>query len=79
MCNSVLAPQQVKLVSKFDTKVKNGRDVVRPKKFRRLQEFKVKAKEGDQVSSNFLENSPTICREGLAKKRKQMVQRGEDC
>jgi hypothetical protein len=93
MCNSVLTPQQVNLVSKLDINVKNGTDVggsymgqdppllwtskgLRLKKFRRqLQKLKVEPKEGDQVSSNFLENNPKIRQDGLEKKwcRKEKI------
>ena len=93
MCNSILTPQQVNLVSKLDINVKNSTDVggsymgqdppllwtskgLRLKKFRRqLQKLKVEPKEGDQVSSNFLENNPKIRRDGLEKKwfRKEKI------
>ena len=81
MCNSVLTPEQVKLVSKLDTKVKKGTDVGgsytgqdppllwRKKGLKQfngqLKKLKSKPKKGDQVNANFLENNPKIRGEGL--------------
>jgi hypothetical protein len=80
MCNSVLSPRQVRLVSKFDTKAKQG-DVggaymgqdlpllwAKPglEKFRKERNrFKQKPKENQPVTSDFLEKHPDVYKEGL--------------
>ena len=80
MCNSVLSPRQVRLVSKFDTKPKQG-DVggaymgqdprllwAKPglEKFRKERNrFKQKPKENQPVTSDFLEKHPDVYKEGL--------------
>ena len=81
MCNSVLTPQQVKLISKLDTKATNGTDVGGAylgqdlpllwtaggiAEFKsQLKKLKTEPKEGQDVTSEFLEKHPNIRREGL--------------
>ena len=80
MCNSVLSPRQVRLVSQFDIKAKQG-DVggvymgqdprllwAKPglEKFRKERNrFKQKPKENQPVTSDFFEKHPDVYKEGL--------------
>jgi len=80
MCNSVLSPRQVELVSQKDTKAKTG-DVggaymgqdprllwAKPglaKFHQQLNKLKQKPKENEPVSSDFLERNPDVHKKGL--------------
>lgn len=83
MCDSVLSPQQVDLVSKGDTTAKEGSDVGGSytgqdpplqwtskglEEFKEQLRFKRKPKEGDEVTSEFLEQNPDVRQKGLHKK-----------
>eukprot|EP00435_Cladocopium_sp_Y103_P063456 s109_g25.t1 len=69
MCDSVLTPEQVKLISEFNTKAKEGTDVggaytgQDPPLLwtqKGISEFKLNAKVNSEVSSDFLEKHPKI-------------------
>ena len=82
MCISVLSPNQVRLVSQFDTKAKKG-DVAGaymgqdPRLLwakpgldhfqKQLKKLKQKPKANQPVSSDFFEKNPTVRQEGLRK------------
>eukprot|EP00435_Cladocopium_sp_Y103_P045713 s2094_g13.t1 len=81
MCNSVLSPEQIRLVSQFDSKAKGdvagaymGQDPpllwAKPglDKFeKQLKTLKSKPKENEPVSSDFFEKNPNVRKEGLRK------------
>ena len=82
MCNSVLSPEQIRLVSQFDTKAKKGdlggaylgqdpRLLWAKKghdKFQQqLKKIKEKPKENEPVSSDFFEKNPDVHKQGIQK------------
>ena len=80
MCDSVLSPEQVRLVYQFDTRAKKG-DVAgaylgqgprllwaKPDQFQKqLKNSKQKPKENEPVTSDFLEKNLDVYKEGLRK------------
>ena len=82
MCNSVLSPEQIRLVSQFDTKAKKGdlggaylgqdpRFLWAKKgldKFQKqLKKIKEKSKEKEPVSSDLIEKNPDVHKQGIQK------------
>ena len=77
MCDSVLTPQQVKLIETLDTKALEGTDVAGPYTGQDppllwtaegIETFKAKTEVNSQVTADFLEKHPKIRQLGLSKR-----------